>query len=550
MVKKFTINSNEKNSDIAEILQYAQNALENFRMELKEKNHIMLMFEESLVKLLDHAEDSKNSHTVKVSVHKFLGTTGIEIVVPGNEFAFSIDKSPVDFSEEDDEVKDTIQNLLLGHFGSKIKYKHSKGVNFIKIEAVKSPYSFFYKTVGAIFIAIVLGIICRYFVPDNINMFLNENILKPIRDIFMNTLKIVVAPLVFFAIVNSVSQLKGLAELGKIGGQIMMRFIFMEIVACIFAGALFCASQYTGICFSQVIPDNPSTVQAVGELNTIKDVIINIFPSNFINPFLKSDMMQLIFLGIMCGLALGSLGDYSKFLRDSFNSWDQLFRKMAEMLTKFVPIAVLCSIWSVVLMLGTKLLFSLAGIIVLAWSGLLCLMLIDCVRLKIVGLSVRKFISKYIPAMAHLLATTSSGLSLVENMKAADTLGVPQKIYSFSLPLGVVFSKNGSIFYRAVTALFMAQLYGIDVSFTALISLLFSAFILPLTTTGIPGSSYVAFTVMLIQLNIPAEAIAYIIAIDAVLDIFIAVINSFEDVVSSIIVTHNFGLLDVEKYNK
>ena len=63
MVKKFTINSNEKNSDIAEILQYAQNALENFRMELKEKNHIMLMFEESLVKLLDHAEDSKNSHT-------------------------------------------------------------------------------------------------------------------------------------------------------------------------------------------------------------------------------------------------------------------------------------------------------------------------------------------------------------------------------------------------------------------------------------------------------------------------------------------------------
>ena len=231
-------------------------------------------------------------------------------------------------------------------------------------------------------------------------------------------------------------------------------------------------------------------------------------------------------------------------------SFGEMFRKIASMLTGFVPVAVLCSIWSVVLTIGTKLLLSLAVIIAIAFTGLFILMCIDCLRLRLTGLSVSVFVRKYAPAMAHLLSTTSSSLSLPKNMEAADSLGVPQRIYSLSIPLGVVFSKNGSIFYRAVVSLFITQLYGINVSASALISLLFSAFVLPLTTTGVPGGAYIAFTAMLSQLGVPAEAIAYVIAIDAVLDIFIAVINSFEDVVSSIIVSHKAGILDVEKYNR
>ena len=552
MIKKFEVKPSGRNEAASEILSYVRERLKEFRMKQNEENRITLMFEESMMSLMDNM-NSETTQTVRVSFKRFLDTMSIELSVPGEEFSFADTMKGfegLNLDDADDDTKGVIQNIILRSFGDRLKYIHKKGINYIKIEAVRSPYTFLYKTLTAIFTAVILGVLCRYFVPESTYMTLNDNLLVPVRTIFMNSLKIVVAPLVFFAVVNSVSQFRNLSELGKIGGQIMTRFMIMELLACVFAGLLFGASEYTGIRFSQIIPYSGAISEVSDKILPVRQVIVNIIPTSFAAPFISADMLQLIFLGIICGIAVGSIGDYSKSLRDSFNAWDQMFRKIASMLTRFVPLAVLCSIWSVILTIGTKLLLSLVAIIIIAFTGLFILMCIDCVRLKLTGLSVSTFVRKYAPAMAHLISTTSGTLSIPKNMEASASLGVPQKIYSLSIPLGVVFSKNGTIFYRALVSLFITQLYVIDVSTSALISVLFSSFVLALTTTGVPGGAYIAFPAMLSQLGVPAEAIAYVIAIDAVLDIFIAVINSFEDVVSSIIVSHKAGILDIDTYNR
>jgi Na+/H+-dicarboxylate symporter len=178
------------------------------------------------------------------------------------------------------------------------------------------------------------------------------------------------------------------------------------------------------------------------------------------------------------------------------------------------------------------------------------LMLIDGLRLKVAGLSPRHFLQKYALAMAHVFSTTSSSASLPENMKAAKGMGVPEKVYSLALPLGVIFSKGGSIFYRATTALLVAQLFGVDVTAAGVLSLLLSASVITLATPGVPGGSLIAFSALLTQLGVPAEALACIIGIDAVMDLFIGVVNCFGTMVSTVTVSHGERLLDVARYNE
>ena len=152
--------------------------------------------------------------------------------------------------------------------------------------------------------------------------------------------------------------------------------------------------------------------------------------------------------------------------------------------------------------------------------------------------------------MAHVFSTTSSSASLPENMKAAKGMGVPEKVYSLSLPLGVIFSKNGSIFYRATTALLIAQLFGIEVPAAGVVSLLVSSAVITLATPGVPGGAFIAFSALLLQLGVPSEALACIIGIDAVMDLFIGVVNCFGTMVSTVTVSHGEQLLDVARYNE
>ena len=543
MLKKFPVTSHDLPT--AEILTSIREFLSSLKISPKELNRTALMCEESVNLLLEHAQPG----TAKLYLRKVLGTVSIEVSIPGQEFAFTEDFSPLSVETDDDEAKAALQTLLLRSFGDRVSFKRRNGCNSVRITAQKSPYSFLYQTISAIVLAVLCGVVCRNFVPESVYSALNYAFLEPVRTMFMSALKIVIAPIVFFSLVNSVSQFGGVSDIGKTGGKFMVVFLMMELLGCVAAGLVFYGAGALGFPFTRLAGALSETVQASGTEWSIRDVIVNIVPSNFVRPFLQSDMLQLMFLGIICGISVGMIGDYSKPLTDMFKACNELFMKMTSLLTKFIPFAVLCSIWSMVLTAGAGLLFSLAGIIFIVLAGLAVLMVVDCVRLKMSGLSVVKFVRKYSPAMAHVLSTTSSVASLPENMKAADSLGIPQKIYSFALPLGVIFSKNGSIFYRALTALFMAEVFGVDVSFWVMVSVLVSAAVITLSTPGVPGGAYIAFSALLAQMGVPAEALACIIGVDAVMDIFIAVVNSFGVMVSSLTISKAEGSLNIARCN-
>jgi Na+/H+-dicarboxylate symporter len=330
----------------------------------------------------------------------------------------------------------------------------------------------------------------------------------------------------------------------------MLLYLLMEVIACALSAGVCFLTRLTGLPFAQSLSIGAGGAALEATTLSLRDFLVGIVPSNFLQPFLDSNMLQLMFLGVLCGIAVGEIGDYSKPLRDFIEACYELFMKITGILTQFIPIAVLCSIWSLVLTTGTDLLLSLVGVLAIVLCGMVALVCIDCIRLRLAGLSPRHFLKKYAPAMAHVFSTTSSSASLPENMKAAKSMGVPEKIDSLSLPLGVIFSKNGSIFYRATTSLLIAQLFGIEVSAAGIVPLLISASVITLATPGIPGGAFIAFSALLLQLGVPSEALACIIGIDAVMDLFIGVVNCFGTMVSTVTVSHREQSLDVARYNE
>ena len=552
MVKTFDFDPANKMSAVAEVLDSMQGYLSQLRMKPVEENRAMLMFEESLVSLMEYA-GPEHPQRITVKASRLLGTLTISLTVPGQEFPFSEKVMPLGFTLEEEEENDqarVIRGLILQSFGSRLKYKHRDGKNTVRIEAQRSPYSFLYQTMSCLLAAVLLGVLCRLAVPQDAYMALNDMVLEPGRTIFINALKIIVSPVVFFSLVISIAQFSNLSEVGKVGGKLMLLFLFMEVVACALSAGVYFLTRLTGLPFAQSLSIGAGAPALETTTLSLRDFLVGIVPSNFFQPFLDSNMLQLMFLGVLCGIAVGDIGDYSKPLRDFMEACYELFMKITAILTRFIPIAVLCSIWSLMLTTGAELLLSLLGVLIIVFLGMVALMCIDGVRLRIAGLSPRQFFRKNAPAMAHVFSTTSSSASLPENMKAAKSMGVPEKIYSLSLPLGVIFSKNGSIFYRATTTLLVAQLFGIEVSAAGVVSLLVTAAVITLATPGVPGGAFVAFSALLLQLGVPSDALACIIGIDAVMDLFIGVVNCFGTMVSTVTVSHREQLLDVARYNE
>lgn len=546
MLRKFSFDPSNHNATAAEILDTLRKYLARYKLKQRDENRIISMLEESLLRLMSH---SSESCSVRMSVIRLPGTLDISLSMKGESFDNDGMISPVTLAADDDEMKSALEGLIMSSFGDKVKYSHSKGVNRVRISAVKSPYAFLYQTLSAIALAVLLGMLTKTFVPESAYASLNAVVLEPIRDVFMNALMIVVAPIVFFSLVNSVSQYGSLSELGTLGARTIFFFSVIKTIASATAVAIFYVMFYAGFPFSGVIQGGDEAVKTAGGSYTVLAMIINAVPKNFVEPFLKSNVLQLMVLGVLCGIAIGMAGQYSKPLTELFRACDEMFMKMTVILTRFIPLVVLCSIWSVVLKLGTGLLLELGIIAAVNLSGLLLVMFFDCLRVKYAGLSPLRFIRKYSRAMAHVFSTTSSSVSLPENMKAADSMGIPNRIYSLTLPLGVVFSKNGSILYRSLTALLVALLFGIDVTFADVIAAVFTASVITLATPGVPGGAYIAFSALLAALNVPVQSMAYIISIDAVMDIFIAVVNSFGAMVTTLAFSKSDGVLDMEKWN-
>lgn len=533
---------------LGEALDIIKERLSKYKLARKEIEKNILATEEVIRALLEHAE---NADYIYLSIRRFLDEISIEISVSGNEFQLEKELGTGTAVNSDDLGPDTeraIRSMILKSFLGDIKYRHRAGMNTLRIIVTRFKKATLYLTLGAIILAIVLGLLVKNFVPESIYMPVNNNVLDSVKTIYMNALKLIVAPVVFFSIVSCIGQLSDLSELGRIGGKTISLYFITTIIATLLGTGMFYLLR-PGVAGSFSVEHAGAAIDSQVVNISFKDMLINIVPDNFFRPFLESQMMQLIFLAVLCGIAVGMIGKYSRILNEFFTACNELFLKITALIIKFMPVAVFCSILSMLFTTGTDALISILGIIGTFIVAIIFMMSVYCLLIFVIArLNPIKFLKKYSPTMIQVFSMGSSNAALPLNIEACKKLGVSQKVYSLSLPLGATMNMDGTCIYLSVFSFALANICGITIPPAALVSVLISIIVLSVGAPGTPGSGLVCLSVLLAQLNVPIEAIALVMGIDSIIGMLRCMSNCLGDAAVATIVAKQEGLLDVDKY--
>jgi Na+/H+-dicarboxylate symporter len=284
---------------------------------------------------------------------------------------------------------------------------------------------------------------------------------------------------------------------------------------------------------------------------SILNTIINIIPSNFIRPFLEADTLQLIFLALIIGIAVGKIGEYTPVLSEFFEACNQLFLTLTTMIAKFIPVAVFCSISLMFVHLGGSSFLSLAGYFLTNVLEVFIMMGIYGLLIFVMtGLNPLTFFRKNKESMITSFTLSSSAAAMPVNIRTCtDKLGISPKVCNFSIPLGATINMDGTCISLVLAGLYLAKMYGVTVTPSMLAPLGLTIILLSLGCPSVPGAGMVCLGIVLTQLGVPISAIGLIIAIDPILDMFDTVSNVTGDISCALITAKKEGLVDMDIYN-
>ncbi|MBR0148331.1 MAG: dicarboxylate/amino acid:cation symporter [Lachnospiraceae bacterium] len=551
-MKSYTCKCDQK--EIPGVLDHIQECLVKKKLDKKKRVRAMLVAEEILGELCRNAKEGSQ---IRVDVGGILGNIEIRYRCNGKLFYVSDIQERMLFTENDkdnDEANIVIRDLMERLFGDTISIRNDRGVNNVTQTVKKSAYISLIYTLAALVLGVITGLLIQSFLPAETGKAIFGAVFIPIYTVFINALKMIVGPLVFFSIAASISEFSDLNALGRLAGQNIMMYVITSIIAiCV------------GMLAYRIFPiGNPDLVKAVnaevasetvakGEATSIsiKDTLVSIVPSDVVTPFQKSDMLQIIFMAVLLGIAAASLSGKVPLLRDMIRAMDKCFSKITGGIVTFVPLIVFCSMAK--MMLGMNL-TNLKDVLIwtpVIYFGDIIMICIYLLILLVVGrLNPLKFLENFYPAMLSGFTLASSNAALPTSIKQCERMGISKRIYSFSLPLGATINMDGNCITLIISALFFARIYGIPVTANMLISLFIAILVLSMGSPGVPGGNLVCLTLLIPQIGVPAEAISLVMGLYPIIGMMQVMANITGDAVVTAVIANRAGLLDKEKYNK
>ncbi|MBO4902094.1 MAG: cation:dicarboxylase symporter family transporter [Lachnospiraceae bacterium] len=533
---------------ISQITQFVREQLQGSGIREKDVSNACLAAEEMAGSIASHATGD-----MTVAIRGVMGYLTVEISAKGDRYNPAEKIGPENLLDEEvgAGAQDTIRSILLRSMAEKLRYRHNHGTNRISFLVRRSKHAFLYQTLGAMALAVIAGFLLSELGFADLNTDLDTYLLTPVKTMYLNALKMIVAPVVFFSIVSCIVRFSDLSELGRVGGRTVLMYMITTVIAVFVGIGCFYLFKPGGAIPAGAVSDAVKDITSKTMDVSIKDMIVGIVPSDFLQPFVESDMLQLIFLAVICGIGAGLMGHSSERIKDMFESLNELFLKITSLVIRFMPIAVFCSICSMMLNMGIATIISVFGIFATFVFGLLCMMLIYSIIMMVVAkLNPLPFLKKYPQTMLQVFSMASSNASIPLNMEACKNLGIAQKIYSLSIPLGATVNMDGACVYMAVFALSLAKIYGVPVTGASLTAMIISIIVLSVGAPGIPGSGLICLSVLLAQIGVPTEAIGLIMGIDSLVGMFRCMSNCTGDVAVSVAVAKREHMLDENVYRK
>ncbi|PZE19870.1 cation:dicarboxylate symporter family transporter [Paenibacillus xerothermodurans] len=366
--------------------------------------------------------------------------------------------------------------------------------------------------------------------------------LQPIGDIFIRLIKMIVVPIVVSTLIVGVAGVGDMKQLGKIGGKTIIYFEIVTTVAIILG--LLAANIFqpgAGVNMDQLQKTDINSYVETAEHSQhsgFAETFVNIVPKNIFEALMKGDMLAVIFFSVLFGLGVAAIGEKGKPVLAFFQGTADAMFYVTNQIMKFAPFGVFALIGVTVSKFGLASLIPLGKLVLLVYGAMIFFIVVVLgIIAKWAGTSIFSLIKILKDELLLAYTTSSSETVLPRVIEKMEKFGCPKVITSFVVPTGYSFNLDGSTLYQAIAAIFIAQMYGMQLSLTEQITLLLVLMVTSKGIAGVPGVSFVVLLATLGSVGIPVEGLAFIAGIDRILDMARTVVNVLGNSLAAVVIS-------------
>ena len=386
-----------------------------------------------------------------------------------------------------------------------------------------------------IILGIILGFLAGWIFGDAI-MFID-----PLGELFIKLLKMIIVPLIVASVIMGVADIGDVRRLGRLGGKTVL-YYFATTGLAVTLGIIIVNVIQPGVGVDLALQQSPNTTPP-----SLVDTLMGIVPENPFQAIVEMDMLPIIFFSILFGVVLTTIGKKAQPVIDFFDGVNTVMMKMTNWIMKIAPYGVFALMAVIVAETGYEVVVDLAKYMKAVLVGLLIhgLVVLPLI-LRFVGKGDPfQFFKDMSTALATAFSTSSSSATLPITMDLIEEkAGVDNSVSSFVLPLGATVNMDGTALYEAVAAIFIAQAYGIDLTFGQQLLIIITATLAAIGAAGIPSAGLITMIIVLNQVNLPLEGIGLITAVDRILDMVRTTVNVWGDSIGARTIAHTEGAVN------
>ncbi|MGQ7248523.1 dicarboxylate/amino acid:cation symporter [Halomonas sp. V046] len=389
---------------------------------------------------------------------------------------------------------------------------------------------------------LALGVLAGVVMGEDASLF------KPLGDIFISAIKMLIVPLVFSTLVVGITGMRDPKKMGRIGA----RTIALYLLTTAFAITIGLAASWLfepGVGLTMSFETGAGDTQ---QAPSLIDILVGLVPQNPIEALASGNILQIIVFAIGLGISLTLIGDKGEPVVRVFEGFAEAMVKLTAIVMAFAPIGVFGLIAHVAGSYGAEVLLPLAKVIGVAYlASIVHVLVVYSGLLALLGrLNPMRYLQGILDALVVAYSSASSSGTLPVSLRCATkNLGVSDGVAGFVLPVGATINMDGTAIYQGVVAVFIAQLIGVDLSMADYGMIVLTGTLASIGTAGVPGAGLVMLSIVMAQIGLPLEALAVIAGVDRILDMARTSVNVAGDLMVTTLVGKSEGELDETVYN-
>ena len=486
------------------------------------------------------ASGDENKFLAQVEITKHFGDVSIRMIALGKAYNPLSDISKV----PEDEREQYSQAILKAHKDD-ISYARKNDANIVSICVHRSGNKLTIYTLIGLVVGIVLGLGAKSILAPDILMWLVENIFGLIEKLFLSALMLVIAPLVFFSVIEGITSMSDATDIGRMGGKLMLLSIVKLSVILVMSIGL---GSWLGAMPDLVSMLNEESHSAV--VISLKEVMMNIIPSNIIAPFFNNNLLQVLFTSCFLGFILAKSGDRGIPVREVVVFTKRFAMDAMMAIMPIMPIVAALSMAKMMIIIDISAFLPFSKIVISAFVECVLILLIEAFFVMIIGrVSPFPFLKKFLTFSVLPFSVRSSNVCLPATLKyCSEKLGIDEKLALFSVPIGIQFNMLGGCAYVTAIAVILRMTMGLPLDFEFFITFFFATLMMSFTFPSVPGATVIVMTSVFGMAGVPTAAVTLFFGIDPLVDGIRTVGNMAGNISSSFLLARLEGKMDKGVY--